>query len=176
MKIALVSEHASPLAVAGGVDTGGQNVYVAHVARQLHRAGHQVDVFTRRDRALLPLVSEMEGVRVIHVPAGPPMQLPKERLLPYMPAFADFLLGFCRKERRPYDVIHANFFMSGLAALKVKDALQVPLVMPRLGEPVEPSRVEGVTPWWRAVDADGTAPAPTSSPLKLPRELPWPMD
>ena len=129
MKIALVSEHASPLAVAGGVDTGGQNVYVAHVARQLHRAGHEVDVFTRRDRALLPLVSDMDGVRVIHVPAGPPMQLPKERLLPYMPAFADFLVGFCRKERRPYDVIHANFFMSGLAALKVKDTLKVPLVM-----------------------------------------------
>jgi len=128
MKIALVSEHASPLAVAGGVDTGGQNVYVAHIARQLYRAGHQVDVFTRRDRALLPLVSDMDGVRVIHVPAGPPMQLPKERLLPYMPAFADFLVGFCRKERRPYDVIHANFFMSGLAALKVKDALNVPLV------------------------------------------------
>ncbi|MBV8260345.1 MAG: glycosyltransferase family 1 protein [Paraburkholderia sp.] len=129
MKIALVSEHASPLAVAGGVDTGGQNIYVAHVARQLHRAGHQVDVFTRRDRALLPPVSHMDGVRVIQVPAGPPMQLPKERLLAHMPQFARFLVDFCRSERRRYDVIHANFFMSGLAALAVKDALRVPLVM-----------------------------------------------
>ncbi|MFT0167684.1 glycosyltransferase family 4 protein [Paraburkholderia mimosarum] len=129
MKIALVSEHASPLAVAGGVDTGGQNIYVAHVARQLHRAGHQVDVFTRRDRALLPPVSHMDGVRVIHVPAGPPMQLPKERLLAHMPQFARFLVDFCRSEPQRYDVIHANFFMSGLAALAVKDALRVPLVM-----------------------------------------------
>ncbi|MCG5075114.1 glycosyltransferase [Paraburkholderia tagetis] len=129
MKIALVSEHASPLAPAGGVDTGGQNIYVAHVARQLQRAGHQVDVFTRRDRALLPPISHMDGVRVIHVPAGPPMQLPKELLLPHMPAFAQFLVAFCRNELQPYDVIHANFFMSGLAALAVKDALQVPLVM-----------------------------------------------
>ncbi|MCP3725579.1 glycosyltransferase [Paraburkholderia sp. CNPSo 3272] len=129
MKIALVSEHASPLAVAGGVDTGGQNIYVAHVARQLQRAGHQVDVFTRRDRALLPPVLDMDGVRVIHVPAGPPMQMPKELLLPHMPRFAEFLVNFCRAERRPYDVIHANFFMSGLAALAVKDALHVPLVM-----------------------------------------------
>lgn len=128
MKIALVSEHASPLAVAGGVDSGGQNIYVAHVARQLHRAGHQVDVFTRRDRALLPAVSDMDGVRVIHVPAGPPTQMPKEQLLPFMPAFADFLVGFCRRERTPYDVIHANFFMSGMASLKVKAALGVPLV------------------------------------------------
>ncbi|GLU32035.1 glycosyltransferase family 1 protein [Trinickia caryophylli] len=129
MKIALVSEHASPLAVAGGVDSGGQNIYVANVARQLRRAGHQVDVFTRRDRALLPAVSDMDGVRVVHVPAGPPTQMPKEALLPYMPAFADFLLGFCRQERTLYDVIHANFFMSGLASLKAKDALGVPLVM-----------------------------------------------
>jgi len=129
MKIALVSEHASPLAVAGGIDTGGQNIYVAHVARQLQRAGHEVDVFTRRDRALLPRISMMDGVRVIHVPAGPPMQLPKEMLLPHMPAFAQFLVDFCRREKRPYDVIHANFFMSGLAALEVKEALGVPLVM-----------------------------------------------
>lgn len=127
MKIALVSEHASPLAVAGGVDSGGQNIYVAHVARQLHRAGHQVDVFTRRDRALLPAVSEMDGVRVIHVPAGPPTQMPKEQLLPFMPEFADFLVGFCRRERIPYDIMHANFFMSGLACLKVKAALGIAL-------------------------------------------------
>lgn len=67
MKIALVSEHASPLAVAGGVDSGGQNIYVAHVARHLARNGHQVDVFTRRDRSLLPLVSRFEGIRGIRV-------------------------------------------------------------------------------------------------------------
>lgn len=129
MKIALVSEHASPLAVAGGVDSGGQNIYVAHVARQLRRAGHQVDVFTRRDRALLPAISEMDGVRVIHVPAGAPTQMPKEALLPHMSEFAEFLLDFSRRERNGYDVIHANFFMSGLASLKTKEALGIPLVM-----------------------------------------------
>jgi glycosyltransferase involved in cell wall biosynthesis len=128
MKIALISEHASPLAVAGGVDSGGQNIYVANVARQLVAMGHQVDVFTRRDRALLPVSIEMDGARVIHVPAGPPMQLPKERLLPFMDEFAAFLIEFFRHESQPYDVMHANFFMSGLAALKVKAALGVPLV------------------------------------------------
>jgi len=128
MKIAIVSEHASPLSAVGGVDSGGQNIYVAHVARQLKQGGHQVDVFTRRDRALLPAVVDMDGVRVIHVPAGPPLQLPKEQLLPYMGEFADFLIGFFRRERSPYHVIHANFFMSGLAGLKVKRVLGTPLV------------------------------------------------
>jgi glycosyltransferase involved in cell wall biosynthesis len=70
----------------------------------------------------------MDGVRVIHVPAGPPMQLPKEALLPFMDEFAAFLIEFFQRERDPYQVMHANFFMSGLAALKVKAALGVPLV------------------------------------------------
>ena len=57
-KIAMISEHASPIAVAGGVDAGGQNVYVAHTARQLAALGYQVDVFTRRDDPALPEVMQ----------------------------------------------------------------------------------------------------------------------
>src|SRR2546423_759974 len=48
-RIALISEHASPLAALGGADGGGQNVYVAWLARHLAAQGHDVDVFTRRD-------------------------------------------------------------------------------------------------------------------------------
>jgi D-inositol-3-phosphate glycosyltransferase len=54
MNIALVSEHASPLAVLGGVDAGGQNVHVAALARALANAGNRVTVFTRRDARELP--------------------------------------------------------------------------------------------------------------------------
>nr|WP_284504205.1 glycosyltransferase family 1 protein [Caballeronia sp. ATUFL_F2_KS9A] len=128
VKIALISEHASPLAIAGGVDSGGQNIYVANVARQLVRIGHDVDVFTRCDRSLLPLVSRFENIRVINVPAGPPVQLPKEQLLPHMDAFAGFMIDFMKNEAQPYDIVHANFFMSGLVGLRIKDALGVPLV------------------------------------------------
>lgn len=128
MKIALVSEHASPLASAGGVDSGGQNIYVANVARQLARSGHHVDVFTRCDRSLLPLESRHEGIRVVNVPAGPPVQLPKEQLLPYMEDFAQFMIDFFKKEATPYQVVHANFFMSGLVGMRLKKALGTPLV------------------------------------------------
>lgn len=129
-KIALISEHASPLACVGSVDCGGQNIYVAHLARQLGRRGYQVDVFTRRDKALLPEVQAFApNVRVIHVPAGPAVQIPKESLLPYMPAFGDWLACFMAREAIGYDVLHANFFMSGVAALAARAALGVPLVM-----------------------------------------------
>ena len=35
-RIAMISEHASPLAMLGGVDAGGQNVYVGQLARHLN--------------------------------------------------------------------------------------------------------------------------------------------
>lgn len=71
-RIALISEHASPLAIPRGVHSGGQNVYVGALARHLAALGDEVDVFTRRDSAWLPGVAEwVSGVRVVHVPAGP---------------------------------------------------------------------------------------------------------
>ncbi|WP_028310347.1 glycosyltransferase [Derxia gummosa] len=127
-KIALVSEHASPLAAAGGVDSGGQNIYVAHVARELARRGWRVDVFTRKDRGFLPEVMHwLDGVRVIHVPAGPATLLPKEALLPFMPAFGEWMARFCAGAG--YDLAHANFFMSGVAARIAARRLGIPLVI-----------------------------------------------
>jgi len=129
-RIALISEHASPLAFLGGVDSGGQNVYVGQVARQLASLGYEVDVFTRRDSKILPEIAEwVNGVRVIHVPAGPPRAIPKERLLPYMGRFTDFMVRFCKRQRNHYDLIHANFFMSALVAAEVKQALGIPFVV-----------------------------------------------
>jgi glycosyltransferase involved in cell wall biosynthesis len=133
VKIAIVSEHASPLAVIGGTDSGGQNVYVANVSMELARRGHQVDVFTRRDRVDIPTeVNMCHGVRVVHVPAGPAAILPKEQLLPYMGEFASSVIDFSRAEgqrRRGYAIVHANFFMSGLVGLQMKKTLGLPLIV-----------------------------------------------
>ncbi len=129
-KIAIISEHASPLAVAGGVDSGGQNIYVAHVARELARAGLQVDVFTRKDNPALEAEHAwMPGIRVIHVPAGPQVYLPKEQMLPHMDDFARYLLRYVGRQARAYDVIHANFFMSAWAALPVAQRYGIPLAV-----------------------------------------------
>ncbi|MDB6000071.1 MAG: glycosyl transferase family 1 [Rhizobacter sp.] len=129
LRIALISEHASPLATIGGVDSGGQNIYVANVARALARAGHQVDVLTRRDSPhLAPIVDMRPGVRVIHIDAGPASFVPKEELLQHMPEFTRVAEHLLRNSVR-YDVVHANFFMSGLVALRLKEALGLPLVM-----------------------------------------------
>lgn len=129
-RIAIVSEHASPLAQLGGVDSGGQNVYVANVARELARQGHCVDVFTRLDRPYLSNQMDWDhNVRVIHVPAGPSRQLPKESLLPYMEQFGEYMQSYVREHKVQYDVIHANFFMSAMAAMPLAKRTNTPLAV-----------------------------------------------
>jgi glycosyltransferase involved in cell wall biosynthesis len=129
LRIALISEHASPLAASGGVDSGGQNVYVAQVARGLARAGHDVDVLTRRDDPLMPTVTHMApGVRVIQIDAGPASFVAKEAMLPYMDEFAAACETLMR-HGRSYDLVHANFFMSGLVARRLKARLGMPYVI-----------------------------------------------
>lgn len=128
LRVAMLSEHASPLALAGGVDAGGQNVYVDSIARAMGERGHEVDVLTRRDDPRQPdVVALSSGVRVLHVDAGPPQHVPKEKLLGWMPAFAREAQRRLQAEP-PYDVIHANFFMSGWVGLTLRPVLQAPLV------------------------------------------------
>jgi glycosyltransferase involved in cell wall biosynthesis len=128
-KIAIISEHASPLAAAGGVDSGGQNIYVAHVARQLARLGYTVDVFTRRDDAnQRPVVQVQPQLRVVHVPAGPARFVRKEELLPFMDEFHDRVLEFARAHGS-YELVHANFFMSALVARRLKESCNIPFVV-----------------------------------------------
>lgn len=123
----MISEHASPLAALGGEDSGGQNVYVAELARRLGAMGHQVDVFTRRDSTLLPAVVPFaEGVRVVNLPAGPPESMPKDDLFPFMAEFRDALYRFAREEPAAYDLVHANFWMSGWVACEAKRDLDLP--------------------------------------------------
>jgi glycosyltransferase involved in cell wall biosynthesis len=129
MKIAFISEHASPLATLGGVDADGPSTYVGCVASYLVEAGHQVDVLTRRDSPRLPAVVNLRpGLRVIHVPAGPPKPLRCEQLLPYMQDFAAATERLVQQGHH-YDVIHANRFMSGLVAMHLKECFGIPFVM-----------------------------------------------
>jgi D-inositol-3-phosphate glycosyltransferase len=129
MRVAFISEHASPAALLGGEDAGGQNVYVDEIARCLGQIGFQVDVFTRRDASDVPeCVSWAPGVRIINLPVGPAHHVPKDDLWPLMPAFRDELLSFTIRDRIRYDVIHGNFWMSGWVAMEVRRQLGIPAV------------------------------------------------
>ena len=129
VRVAMISEHASPMALLGGEDAGGQNVYVDELSRHLVPLGFQVDVFTRLDSKQAKKVNEWaDGVRVINISAGPATYLKKDLLLQYMPEFRDNMVRFARDNRIRYDVIHAHFWMSGWVACELKRWWNVPLV------------------------------------------------
>jgi D-inositol-3-phosphate glycosyltransferase len=129
-RIAFISEHASPLALLGGVDNGGQNVYVAELSMQLARKGYHIDIYTRRDSSTAPEVVEWKpGVRVIHITAGPAEYIPKEQLLQYMQEFTFHVLYFMSRNELWYDLVHAHFFMSALVASNIKQAAGIPYVV-----------------------------------------------
>ncbi|CAA9892865.1 Phosphoheptose isomerase [Candidatus Methylobacter favarea] len=129
-RIALISEHASPLAALGGTDAGGQNIAVAELAEHLAALGYEIDVFTRWDDQRMPkIINWRGGIRVIHMKAGPVTFIPKEKLLPYMPAFTQDMLHFIESENKPYKLIHAHFFMSALVASDIKQRLGIPFIV-----------------------------------------------
>lgn len=124
MRIAMLSYHTCPLATLGGKDTGGMNVYVRDLTRELGRLGIHVDVFTRSQDEHVPhIVHELGyGNRVVHIPAGPEEPKSKSDIAKYIPEFSDGVRRFADERGISYDVIHSHYWMSGLAAERLSDA------------------------------------------------------
>jgi len=126
-RVAMISLHTSPLAQPGAGDSGGMNVYVREVGSALAQAGVDVTTYTRRTCADTdPEVLVEPGHRVIHLPAGP-CHLPKEALPDVLDEFGDGLAAHIAAGE-PIDVIHANYWLSGIAGHRLKHELDVPLV------------------------------------------------
>jgi D-inositol-3-phosphate glycosyltransferase len=124
MNIAMLSYHTCPLATLGGKDTGGMNVYVRDLTRELGRLGIHVDVFTRSQDEHVPHVLHDLGYgnRVVHVPAGPEVPVQKGNLSDYVPEFVEGIKAFAAEKGIHYDVIHSHYWMSGLAAIPLSEA------------------------------------------------------
>ncbi|HLS74976.1 MAG TPA: glycosyltransferase [Actinomycetaceae bacterium] len=125
LRIAAVSLHTSPLEEPGGADAGGMNVVVLEQSLALARAGHRVDLFTRRSDPAVPAVVEVaEGVRVHHLEAGPPTPLAKSAMeqviVPFRASLAPLLAAGA------WDLVHSHHWFSGAAALPVARELGLP--------------------------------------------------
>jgi D-inositol-3-phosphate glycosyltransferase len=128
-RVAMISEHASPVALLGGVDAGGQNVYVDAVSRGLVAHGYETDVFTVRGELQHPrVVPWADGVRVIEIPVDATAPLPKDALWPHMPAFRNAIDDFAGRDHAQYDLIHGNFWMSGWVAAELGSGWRTPTV------------------------------------------------
>jgi len=129
-RVAMLSVHTCPLAGLGGRDTGGMNVYVRQLARDLARRNFAVDVFTRQRFGRGPrIVEDGPGVRDIHLEAGPPGPMDKETIYEHLPEFAARVDEFRRTEGLCYDRIHAHYWLSGLVAADLRRRWNVPTLI-----------------------------------------------
>jgi len=130
LRVAMLSYHTCPLATLGGKNTGGMNVYVQMLTRRLGRIGIHVDVFTRSQDEHVPRVLHDLGYgnRVVHVPSGPEVPLPKPDLAKHIPTYVEGIFRFAEKKGIQYDLIHSHYWMSGIAALELKKDWDIPVV------------------------------------------------
>src|ERR1022692_3992789 len=164
-RLAILSLHPSPLAQPGTGDSGGMNVYVRELAAAVARSGADCDVFTRAWSPELPAVIDVEpGLRVHHVPAGPLEPMAKESLPEVVPEFTDRVLGamtsptglrLSDEEGGPFEAVHANYWLSGLAGHTIKHELDLPLMstfhtLDRVKAEAGPEEVEAGMPHRRA--------------------------
>ena len=127
-RVAMFSMHTSPLAQPGAGDSGGMNVYVRALASALAQAGVDCDVYTRAEHPEQPDIVQVEpGFRVLHVPAGPRAPVEKHALFDLVDPFVDAAEAMLLEEP-PVDVLHANYWLSGAVAHRLKHALDLPLV------------------------------------------------
>jgi D-inositol-3-phosphate glycosyltransferase len=119
-RIAMLSMHTSPVARLGGKETGGMNVYVRELTRALALRGIQVDVFTRAADPHAPLIDTTSigtsGARVINITAGPRAPVSKHKLIEFVTPFAQGIHDLMREEDISYDILHAHYWLSGVAA------------------------------------------------------------
>jgi D-inositol-3-phosphate glycosyltransferase len=130
INVAMLSYHTCPLATLGGKDTGGMNVYVHQLTRTLGKLGVRVDVFTRSQDEHVPHVLHDLGYhnRVVHIPAGPEVPLPKAELERYIPKFVQGIKSFAESKNIHYDLIHSHYWMSGLAAIELSQTWNIPFL------------------------------------------------
>jgi D-inositol-3-phosphate glycosyltransferase len=124
-RIAMVSMHTSPTAAPGTGDSGGMNVAILGVAAELAIRGVEVDLLTRAARSpqtttLLP------GVTLRELAAGPSGPLLKDRLVEVADEFGEEVARLARAGT--YQLIHAHYWLSGIAVLPVALELGLPFV------------------------------------------------
>ncbi|HUX78048.1 MAG TPA: glycosyltransferase [Anaerolineae bacterium] len=128
-RIAMLSVHTCPLATLGGKETGGMNVYVRDLSRELARRGHHVDVYTRSQDPSLPRIRSGlgHGARVIHLPAGPEHPYDKHLVYDHLPEFVDGVLAQAEADAVVYDVLHSHYWLSGVVARELRHRWGAPI-------------------------------------------------
>jgi D-inositol-3-phosphate glycosyltransferase len=129
-RIAVISAHTSPLATLGGRESGGMNVYVRELSRELGARGYVIDVFTRRTSPADPAEQPFgPNARVINIDAGPPALIDKDGISAHLDAFELGVRKFVDSDGLAYDLVHSHYWMSGVAGMRLAASWRVPHVV-----------------------------------------------
>lgn len=128
----MISFHSCPLASLEGKETGGMNVYILELSKELAKMGFMVDMFTRcQDNKQPKIVNISQNLRLIHLVSGPPKPVVKKELIKYLPEFVDNFCRFVKDEKSSYNLLHCHYYLSGLAALEIKKQMMknIPIII-----------------------------------------------
>jgi D-inositol-3-phosphate glycosyltransferase len=127
LNIAMISIHSCPLAMLGGKDTGGMNVYVRELAAELAKRGHSIDIYTKAHQPQHgPPINLGQNVRVIHLDTGADEDMPKLAIYDYIHTLAEVAENFRKHNQLQYDLIHSHYWLSGLIGQQLQSLWQVP--------------------------------------------------
>ena len=126
-RVAMVSMHTAPDAAPGTADAGGMNVAILGTALELAARGVAVDLLTRATGD--PRVAQLaEGVTLHRLPAGAAEAVGKQQLATVADEFGEAVARLAGRHRARYDLIHAHYWLSGIATLPVAIELGLPFV------------------------------------------------
>jgi D-inositol-3-phosphate glycosyltransferase len=127
LNIAMISIHSCPLGVLGGRDTGGMNVYVRELARELAKRGHLIDIYTKAHQPQHgPPINLGQNVRIIHLDTGVDEDMPKLAIYDYIQRLACGAEDFRKYNQIQYDLIHSHYWLSGLIGKQLQTLWHVP--------------------------------------------------
>jgi D-inositol-3-phosphate glycosyltransferase len=128
-RIAMLSVHTCPLATLGGKETGGMNVYVRDLSRELSRRGIEVDVYTRSQNPAIPRITRLaDRSRVIHVKVGPEQPYNKNKIYDHLDEFVAGVKAQAAADGIGYDLIYSHYWLSGLAAAVLRQSWNIPFI------------------------------------------------
>ncbi len=128
-RVAIISVHSDPSAKLGGHETGGQNVYISELSKQLGKMGWSVDIFTRLNRKRRKMVKSYgKNINIIYLKAGPRYFIPKEEVLDKLPEFLGSFLNYKEENKLNYSIVHGNYYLGGWVAAQIKRILHIPMI------------------------------------------------
>lgn len=124
----MITVHGDPAADVGSEEQGGQPIYIKNVS-ELLSDDYNVDILTRKKKEdEEQIVNLSPGVNVVRIKAGPEEFIPKKEIYNLINEFFMNTIRWVEENNKKYSLIHSHYWYSGSVALKLKDALEIPMV------------------------------------------------